>query len=219
MKNKLKKLHKLEKFCVKKGINFTLTDGKTIRVSEADIPEKYKAEFEFIFNSPLKENKSKKDELAPKLEWMPMFTYGVPRIWHSHKPGILNKISQPESLTKEALRDLTEPKRRYEGFASYPFKIHDEAGVYPFGNKDMYSQLLESVVPKKISEKEFVAEVNNMAKLYNVKLLEELVNLKPKEKLYTQDQMLDCFNESRLTNPITGFKFDSFAAYLDSLEK
>lgn len=38
-----------------------------------------------------------------------------------------------------------------------------------------------------------------------------------KPKTYTHEDMFNCFSESRLTNPIVGFKHDSFAAYLKSL--
>jgi len=36
---------------------------------------------------------------------------------------------------------------------------------------------------------------------------------------YSQEDMFKCFYESRLTNPIVGFKFDSFASYMESLQK
>ena len=39
------------------------------------------------------------------------------------------------------------------------------------------------------------------------------------EKKYTEEDMQKCFEESRLTHPVIGFKHESFAKYLDSLKK
>lgn len=36
---------------------------------------------------------------------------------------------------------------------------------------------------------------------------------------YSREDMFKCFYESRLTNPIVGFKFDSFASYIEYLQK
>ncbi len=36
---------------------------------------------------------------------------------------------------------------------------------------------------------------------------------------YTEVEMRDCFNESRLTHPMVGFKFDTFEDYLKSKQK
>ncbi len=291
MKNKLKK------FCIKKGIPFIQIDKYGISVDNKDIPKKHKAKFEWYFSRPRKTKKSKKEELAPKLKWAPMFTDGVPRIWHSHKPEILNKISQPESLTKEALRDLTEPRTQFVGnfldgkirevvqteleaklYKSVidTISLIDENGIQPIsfthGGYEIHCVKTTEQIEKKESiemPENFCVEItkentsilakikmdfhnsqesfldidsfihsnaaftycyssnvshdnNRVVKLVSTEEFLKYIgkeNLLTKEKLYTQEQMLNCFNESRLTHPMVGFKHDSFSAYLDSLEK
>lgn len=45
----------------------------------------------------------------------------------------------------------------------------------------------------------------------------EIATPKEKEKLFTADDMELCFNESRLTNTLVGFKHDNFGDFLKSL--
>ena len=39
------------------------------------------------------------------------------------------------------------------------------------------------------------------------------------KRVYTEEEMLECFNESRLTHQIIGFKYDTFSDYLKTLNK
>jgi len=68
----------------------------------------------------------------------------------------------------------------------------------------------------------FNDEVTKISKFYNDKILEELINYTPpapnKVKKYTVEDMEKCFNESRLTHPVIGFKHTNFAEYLKLLK-
>lgn len=111
----------------------------------------------------------------------------------------LNFKSNPPKLTNEILREVTEPKvkvvkdfdERLEGtgYEDSFFKVH-----IPIGTP------IEDVLK----------EIDNFHGQNNKTEVEV--------KTYTHEDMFNCFSESRLTNPIVGFKHDSFAAYLKSLE-
>lgn len=79
-----------------------------------------------------------------------------------------------------------------------------------------------NIVVKERNEQpiDFIKEVQNFAKLYNPNLVIEILESKPKNnpKTFTLEQMENCFNESRFTHPIIGFKHANFAEYLKSLE-
>jgi hypothetical protein len=61
--------------------------------------------------------------------------------------------------------------------------------------------------------KEIIESLTNPDLIEKQKLIESI------KLTYSQEDMFKCFQESRLTNPIAGFKFDSFACYLESLQK
>lgn len=75
---------------------------------------------------------------------------------------------------------------------------------------------------KDINNDEFFEQVTNMSKLYDSKLVKEFAEYSPpdsnKVKKYTVEDMEKCFNESRLTHAVIGFKHTNFAEYLKLLD-
>ena len=53
----------------------------------------------------------------------------------------------------------------------------------------------------------------------HAKWSEEFKTWIPVSKLFTEEDMRKCFDESRLTHPMVGFKHDTFDSYLKSISK
>lgn len=97
-----------------------------------------------------------------------------------------------KSLSKEQLKHITKPKSSLDYAVEYLGRSRE----------DEQEKILE--------------EVKEMAKYFNVKILRELpVEKQPR---YTKEDLEKAFNESRLTNPIIGFKHNDFEEYFKTTQ-
>jgi len=70
------------------------------------------------------------------------------------------------------------------------------------------------------NENDFFDNVVKISKFYNSDLLKEWIEYDPKkEKLRKRQELEKCFNESRLTHPMIGFKHETFEDYFKTIER
>lgn len=86
------------------------------------------------------------------------------------------------------------------------------------GNKFTFSDYTDISISKERLSEILIAESKNELELYGVATGEHSGN-----KYYTEKRHIElleeCFNESRLTNPLVGFKHDTFSDYMNNLKK
>lgn len=155
------------------------------------------------------------------------------------EPDQSQPIEKP-SITKEILREVTDPNFKiihnikeeiqilvgYDiSHLTFTFEANNNNFVF---YKDIDKPYLYSV---KVDELTFKDKLKIADKIFDCAIDLCIVNQKigkfkipnsevKKTKLYTHEDMFNCFKESRFTtHPLTAcFKHDSFAAYLKSLE-
>lgn len=114
-------------------------------------------------------------------------------------------VEDKNSLTKETLESLTNPDL-IEKKKDFEDCIENHLIKVGYCGKVDWDQKIEKEIRETL---EF-----DLPKTY--KKIDELLNTI--KLTYSQEDMLNCFQESRLTHPMVGFKHDSFASYLESLK-
>jgi predicted HicB family RNase H-like nuclease len=187
----------------------------------------------------LKSIESKKKRTIQKDIFKQMNKIGIVMVPTKYQEDVMkrylgNAISEKQrSFTKEALRDLTEPKKETPGnFCVEITKENHEVLINTFKNfnKGLFNNLNIGGYLLSNKDTKYMSFQNKNVQhlvLTSNKLVSTEEFLKyigkedslPKEKLYTLDDMRKCFSQSRQIQHLLGFKHDSFASYMESIKE
>lgn len=185
------------------------------------------------FNKKSEKHIKQRDKIANKilingLVWEPLIVLDEAKREEFEKingkgfPWYKESLKEVEERFKEATKKyMPNPNEKIK----YEF-VQSSNGKIGFPSKNSITkETLESLTNPDLTEKkkDFENAIEEPFKNLEFDLpktsqkLDELINAI--KLTYSREDMFKCFYESRLTNPIVGFKFDSFASYIEYLQK